>query len=182
MKATGIVRRIDDLGRLVIPKEIRRSLRIHESDPIEIFTERDGEIVLRKYARIHELTEYCAKVVQAINGTFGCQAAITDCEKVLCAAGAHKSQLQVMTLSEACMERIRKKQSVIFEEATPQKPTLFSENVLEISSAILLPILTQGDAVGSILICSESNSEHFGPAELQTLKAFSLYLGKLLEE
>ena len=63
MKATGIVRRIDDLGRVVVPKEIRRTLKIREGDPIEIFTEKDGEIILRKYSQIGEMSEDRKSVV-----------------------------------------------------------------------------------------------------------------------
>ena len=182
MKATGIVRRIDDLGRLVIPKEIRRSLRIRESDPIEIFTERDGEIILRKYARMRELNEYTTTVVQALHGTFGCHALITDTEKVLCAAGSARAQLTGQLLAGSFWDTVRKRQSVIFDDASPRKTELLETPAFPCSSLIALPICAQGDVAGSIAMMTDKANEKLDAAALMTLKAFSLYLGKLLEE
>ena len=91
MKATGIVRRIDDLGRVVIPKEIRRTLRIKEGTPLEIFTDREGEIILKKYSPIGELSIFAKEYAEALSQTTGCLACITDHDQVVSAAGpAHK--------------------------------------------------------------------------------------------
>ena len=78
MKATGIVRRIDDLGRVVIPKEIRRTLRIRESDPLEIFTDREGEIILKKYSPIGELGIFSREYAEALAQAAGCLVCITE--------------------------------------------------------------------------------------------------------
>ena len=99
MKATGIVRRIDELGRIVIPKEIRRVLRIREGDPVEIFTDADG-VVLKKYARIRELGDYAETYCQALTGALGFSAAVTDTETVQFASGALKKTLLKAVLSE----------------------------------------------------------------------------------
>ena len=88
MKATGIVRRIDDLGRIVIPKEIRRTLRIRESDPLEIFSDREGEIILKKYSPIGELNTFAREYVEALVQTTGLAACITDRDLVVAAAGS----------------------------------------------------------------------------------------------
>ena len=87
MKATGIVRRIDELGRIVIPKEIRRTLRIQESDPMEIYMGDDGSIQLKKYSSVGGLKEVAEQYVQALNGAFGLTAAVTDKEACVAAAG-----------------------------------------------------------------------------------------------
>ena len=71
MKATGIVRRIDDLGRIVVPKEIRRTLRIREGDPLEIFTDREGEIILKKYSPIGELSQFAGEYAESLAHTTG---------------------------------------------------------------------------------------------------------------
>lgn len=87
MKATGIVRRIDDLGRVVIPKEIRKTLRIKEGTPLEIFTDREGEIILKKYSPIGELNVFAKEYAEALAQSSGMVACITDHDQVVAAAG-----------------------------------------------------------------------------------------------
>ena len=90
MKATGIVRRIDDLGRVVIPKEIRKTLRIREGDPLEIFTDKDGEVILKKYSPIGELSEFAVQYAETLAKTSGHVACITDKDSVIAVSGAPK--------------------------------------------------------------------------------------------
>ena len=90
MKATGIVRRIDDLGRIVIPKEIRRTLRIREGDPLEIFTDREGKVILKKYSPIGELGSLAGIYADSLSKTLGCTVCITDTDQVIAAAGNGK--------------------------------------------------------------------------------------------
>ena len=92
MKATGIVRRIDDLGRIVIPKEIRRTLRIKEGDPLEIFTDKEGEVILKKYSPIGELSEFATEYAETLNKTTGHIACITDKDTVIAISGASKKE------------------------------------------------------------------------------------------
>ena len=92
MKATGIVRRIDDLGRIVIPKEIRRTMRIREGEPMEIFTGREGEIVLKKYSPIEELESISREYVQALAQTLGCLACVSEHDMVVAAAGPKQQE------------------------------------------------------------------------------------------
>ena len=87
MKATGIVRRIDDLGRVVIPKEIRRTLRIREGDPLEIFTDREGEIILKKYSPIGELAAFAGMYADSLAKEAGCLVCICDMDQVVAASG-----------------------------------------------------------------------------------------------
>ena len=92
MKATGVVRRIDDLGRVVIPKEIRRTLRIKEGDPLEIFTDKEGEIILKKYSPIGELSEFASEYAETLTKTTGHIACITDKDTVIAVSGASKKE------------------------------------------------------------------------------------------
>ena len=92
MKATGIVRRIDDLGRVVIPKEIRRTLRIREGDPLEIFVDREGEVILKKYSPIGELSDFAQEYAESLQQSTGHIAIITDRDAVVAIAGAPKKQ------------------------------------------------------------------------------------------
>ena len=90
MKATGIVRRIDDLGRVVIPKEIRRTLRIREGDPLEIFTDREGEIILKKYSPIGELSAFAAQYADSLAQTSERLVCICDMDQIVAASGSGK--------------------------------------------------------------------------------------------
>ena len=93
MRATGIVRRIDDLGRVVIPKEIRRTLRIREGDALEIFTDRDGEVILKKYSPIGELSEFAKQYAEALAQTTGNIVCITDRDQIIAISGGKKDLL-----------------------------------------------------------------------------------------
>ena len=92
MKATGIVRRIDDLGRVVIPKEIRRTMRIREGDPLEIYTDREGEVIFKKYSPIGELVSFAAQYADTLNKTCGMSVVITDRDVVIACAGVSKKE------------------------------------------------------------------------------------------
>ena len=92
MKATGVVRRIDDLGRIVIPKEIRKTLRIKEGDPLEIFTDREGGIILKKYSPIGELSEFATEYAETLAKTTGHIACITDKDTVIAISGGSKKE------------------------------------------------------------------------------------------
>ena len=109
MKATGVVRRIDDLGRVVIPKEIRRTLRIKEGDPLEIFTDKEGEVILKKYSPIGELSEFAAEYAETLTKTTGHIAYITDKDTVIAVSGASKKEWLEQGISQE-LEKILEKQ------------------------------------------------------------------------
>lgn len=174
MKATGIVRRIDELGRIVIPKEIRRVLRIREGDPIEIFTDEDG-VVLKKYARIRELGDYAEVYCQALTGALGFSAAVTDTETVRFASGSLKKALLKAALSEAFIGRMRERQTILAPEG-------FS--LLRDAPALRLaavPVTSAGDVLGSVLLATDDARLRLSETELSILKTAALYLGKQLE-
>ena len=104
MKATGVVRRIDDLGRVVIPKEIRRTLRIKEGDPLEIFTDKEGEVILKKYSPIGELSEFAAEYAETLTKTTGHIACITDKDTVIAVSGASKKEWLEQGISQELEE------------------------------------------------------------------------------
>ena len=93
MRATGIVRRIDDLGRIVIPKELRRTLRIRESDPIEIFSGREGEIILKKYSPMGEISVFARQYAESLAQVSGRAALITDRDQFIAVAGGFRTFL-----------------------------------------------------------------------------------------
>ena len=180
MKATGIVRRIDELGRIVIPKEIRRTLHIRQSDPLEIFTDNDGSIVLKKYSPMLELADFAREYVQALNGTFGHNAVIADRSSVIAAAGHMKRQLTDRALSrpvDACLQ----KKLVLDEQAARGALTpLIAEQQETYHAQILMPILYEGEAIGLVGLVSEDRAAAMGQPELYALKTASLYLARQL--
>lgn len=109
MKATGIVRRIDDLGRIVIPKEIRRTLRIKEGDPLEIFTDREGEVILKKYSQVGELGKFAAEFAESLAQTSGHGVCITDRDQIVAAAGGMKKEYIGKTISDVLENMINEK-------------------------------------------------------------------------
>ena len=175
MKATGIVRRIDELGRIVIPKEIRRVLRIHEGDPIEIYTDEDG-VKLIKYARIREIGDYAETYCQALCGALGFSAAVTDTETVLFASGSLKKRLLGLPLSKAFSDRMRAQQVIAASDGFP-----LSERTEPFGRLCAAPILTSGDLIGSVLIAADDERLPLRETEIDIGKTAALYLGKQLE-
>lgn len=134
MKATGIVRRIDDLGRIVVPKEIRRVLRIREGDPLEIYTSGSGEIVLKKYSPIGELGQFAEEYADTAAKLLGSTVIVSDTDQVIAAAGPERK--------EYCDAKV----DVELDKIIQSKNRFFND------SKIVVPIISQGDPIGSITI------------------------------
>ena len=175
MKATGIVRRIDDLGRIVVPKEIRRTLRIREGDPLEIFTSREGEIMLKKYSPVGELGEFARSYAQAL-------ACITDREYVIAAAGTGKKEVEGEQLSEE-MEEMIEKRSTVVKTGEEQACSITKKTMSTLPKGIVLSsILCNGDCQGAVILADNSGQKE----TLGLLKALSAtaanFLGKNMEQ
>ena len=99
MKATGIVRRIDDLGRVVVPKEIRRTLRLREGEPMEIFTGKDGEIILKKYSPVGELENHARELAESIAQISGFLTCVADTDQIIAASGHGQREYQGKSIS-----------------------------------------------------------------------------------
>ena len=113
MRATGIVRRIDDLGRVVVPKEIRRTLRIREGDPLEIFTDREGEIILKKYSPIGELGQFAGEYAESLSQATGHLVCITDRDHVIAASGQGKREFENKPISKQLEMMIEDRKNVV---------------------------------------------------------------------
>ena len=150
MKATGIVRRIDDLGRIVIPKEIRRTLRIREGDPLEIYTEKDGGVIFRKYSPIGDLQDFAAQVCESIGKNTETIAAVADRDAIIALSGAPKRELMDKRNSaqlEALMEQRRTYQYTPGEAMIPA-----SEESEKYHVGVAAPIISQGDLMGCVML------------------------------
>ena len=175
MKATGIVRRIDELGRIVIPKEIRRVLRIREGDPIEIFTDADG-VVLKKYARVRELGDYAETYCEALFSALGFTAAVTDTETVQYAYGPLKKTLLHAALSERFAETIADRSPVL----KPDGDGVLTDGAHPLRLAAV-PIISNGDIHGSVVLATEDPRLRLSETELTILRTAAVYLAKQIQ-
>jgi AbrB family transcriptional regulator (stage V sporulation protein T) len=177
MKATGIVRRIDDLGRVVIPKEIRRTLRIREGDPLEIFTDRDGEVILKKYSPISELGQFAKEYVETLYETLGTPALISDRDEMIAVSGLSKKDYLNRQLSPDLDEVMtgRKIVSEKLEMAIEWVPG----QVEQVKSYCIAPIIAAGDTIGAVYLLSKV---HFiGETEMKAAETAAHFLAKQME-
>lgn len=180
MKATGIVRRIDDLGRVVIPKEIRRTLRIREGDPLEIFVDRDGEVILKKYSPIGELGDFAKEYAESLFESIGHVTMISDRDTIISVAGGSKKELldkSIGSILESCMDN-RKSQLEVnngtYELVRDQHETF--------SSFVVAPIIAGGDPIGTVVIFSKDEQSKVGQLEHKMVETAAAFLAKQMEQ
>lgn len=181
MKATGIVRRIDDLGRVVIPKEIRRTLRIRAGDPLEIFTDREGEIILKKYSPIGELSQIAKQYADSLAQTTGHIICIVDSDQVIAVSGTTKKDLLSKSISKELEEAIGQRESIMcaVEEKNYKKLTNDDD---EYTYEVISPIISEGDAIGAVIMLSKDPKIKFGELELKLAATTAGILGRQLEQ
>lgn len=184
MKATGIVRRIDDLGRVVIPKEIRRTLRIRQGDPLEIFVDRDGEVILKKYSPIGELGDFAQEYADSLFETTDHIALISDRDAVVAVAGAPKKQWmdkRVPGLVERLMEDRR---AVVLPNAGEPSLTLDEDDdeSWDFTAQAIAPIIAEGDPIGAVILASTESGVKMGELELKLAETAAGFLAKQMEE
>lgn len=182
MKATGIVRRIDDLGRVVVPKEIRRTLRIREGDPLEIFTDREGEIILKKYSPIGELGQFAKQYADSLNQTTGYIIAISDKDQFIAAAGPTKKDLLTKGISRELEELINERESVIASNDDKNYVGITNDDDNEFTYQVISPIISEGDAIGSVIILTKDSKAKFGEMEMKLASTAAAFLGKQMEQ
>ncbi|MEI3336586.1 MAG: stage V sporulation protein T [Clostridium sp.] len=180
MKATGIVRRIDDLGRVVIPKEIRRTLRIREGDPLEIFTDREGGIILKKYSPINELTDFSREYAESLQDVIGHIILISDKDAFISVSGTSKEDYEDRKVSSRLDEIMEGRKSVLLGLSDKIIPLHKDDSMDEYKYEIIAPIIAQGDAIGSVIILSKD--EEIGELELKLAETAAAFLGKQMEQ
>ena len=178
MKATGIVRRIDDLGRVVIPKEIRRTMRIREGDPLEIFTDRDGEVIFKKYSPIGELGEFAAQYAETLYKTSGFPVCITDKDTIIAIAGAPKKDLYDKPVSSDLEKLMEDKKHFLTRDGSSLSIT---DNSDKYSAGVVSPIIAEGDIIGNVIVIKEDDKANITETELKLASAASMFLGKQME-
>jgi len=182
MKATGIVRRIDDLGRVVIPKEIRRTLRIREGDPLEIFTDKEGEIILKKYSPIGELGTFAKEYADVLSQTTGHVVCISDRDQIIAAAGPGKADYLEKPISKQLENAINERDTIIATPDEKKYVSILSEEVNEDLSELIMPILAEGDAIGAVILFNKETKEKMGELEQKLAQAAAGFLGRQMEQ
>jgi AbrB family transcriptional regulator (stage V sporulation protein T) len=180
MKATGIVRRIDDLGRVVIPKEIRRTLRIREGDPLEIFVDRDGEVILKKYSPIGELGDFAKEYAESLSESTNHITLITDRDTIIAVAGAPKKEYlekQIGAMLESCMEN--RKTVTEFGGGSFEIIKDIGETF---SSFVAAPIIAGGDPIGTVVLLSKEENVKMAQMETKMAETAAGFLAKQMEQ
>ncbi len=181
MKATGIVRRIDDLGRIVIPKEIRRTLRIRESDPLEIFTDREGEIILKKYSPIGEMSTFAKQYAESLAQVSGHAALITDRDQFIAVSGGYKS-LFGKSLSKELEDKINNRESVLASKGDRNFISISDDKSEEFVHQAISPIICEGDVIGSVILVENDEKGKMGEVEQKLILSAAGFLGRQMEQ
>ena len=170
MKATGIVRRIDDLGRVVVPKEIRRTLRIREGDPMEIFTDREGEIILKKYSPIGEIGSFSQQYADAVYQTTKHTVLVSDKDQIIAAAGIPKKE-----------HAMHQRQNIVAQKADKGFIQITALKNYDFCSQAIATIICEGDAIGAVMLLSSNDEVTVGNSEMALAMTGAYFLGKQLE-
>lgn len=182
VKATGIVRRIDDLGRIVIPKEIRRTLRIREGDPLEIYTGSTGEIILKKYSPIGELGAFAKEYAESLAQSAGHITCIVDKDQIIAVSGGSKKEFMEKHISDELERVINNRSTHIAERSdTNFVPILENEPEKELyNHELITPIISEGDVLGAVVMLSDSRK--MGELEGKLAQTAAGFLGKQMEQ
>ncbi len=179
MKATGIVRRIDDLGRVVIPKEIRKTLRIREGDPLEIFTDREGKIVLKKYSPIGELGNFAKEYAESLAQNAGHTTCIIDKDQIIAVSGGGKKELLEKHISSKLEKVINERNTHIADRTDSNFIPITEDDVKTYNHELIAPIISEGDVMGAIVFLS--NDKKMGEVEGKLAQTAAGFLGKQME-
>lgn len=181
MKATGIVRRIDDLGRIVIPKEIRRTLRIRESDPLEIFTDREGEIILKKYSPIGEMSTFAKQYAESLAQASGHGALIADRDQFIAAAGGYKNMVG-KSIGKELEEKLNARETILASRGDRTFIPISEEISQDFAHEAIHPIICEGDVIGAVILIETDQKAKMGEVEQKLLQSAAGFLGRQMEQ
>ena len=190
MKATGIVRRIDELGRVVIPKEIRRTLRIREGDALEIYTDREGGVILKKYSVVGELGDFAKEFAESLHQSVGHICVICDKDAIVASAGPARKELAPgaalapgRPISDELEQTIALRKGMTRFSARNERmlPISSGDDAQLYTAQFIRPIIGGGDVVGAVLLLSRQKDEQFSPADIKVAETAACFLGRQME-
>lgn len=180
MKATGIVRRIDDLGRVVIPKEIRRTLRIREGDPLEIYTATDGEVIFKKYSPVGELSEFASQYAEVLSRVSTLPTVICDKDHVVAVAGVSKREFLERRITPVLENYMDSRKSYAATQASVDNVQPIEG--IDHSAAVIYPIISAGDVTGAVIMLTGESIKIPTDSEIKLAQSAAAFLGKQMEE
>ena len=176
MKATGIVRRIDALGRVVIPKEIRRTMRIREGDPLEIYTDAGGEVIFKKYSPIGELGGFAAQYAESLAKGTDLSVIICDRDHCVAAAGISKKEVMERRISSSLEDIMESRKS-----ATAAGHGYALEGI-ERNICVAVPIISAGDVCGAVALLENEGADKAAESDIKLAQVAATFLGKQMED
>ena len=183
MKATGVVRRIDDLGRVVIPKEIRKTLRIKEGEPLEIFTDREGQVILKKYSPIGELSEFASGYAETLSKTTGHIACITDKDTIIAVSGGSKKEFLEQDISKELEQLMEDREIYTSKENSDKAVPITKNNITDRTNnaQVVCPIISNGDTIGSVILISKETNKKMNEVEKKVAQSAATFLGSQMD-
>ena len=181
MKATGIVRRIDDLGRIVVPKEIRRTLRVREGDPMEIYTNSNGEIILKKYSPIGEIDGFAKQYAESLAQVSGYMIIISDRDQIIAVAGGASKSLIGKRLSTQMEELLRDRSKFTTSDGVKKSIPVVQDEESPNAGQVIYPIICEGDIIGSVTILGKEENSNVSITEEKLASVAATFLGKQME-
>lgn len=172
----------DDLGRVVIPKEIRKTLRIKEGTPLEIFTDREGQIILKKYSPIGELNTFAAEYAEALVQTTGLTACITDRDQVVAACGSGSRELEGKEISSDLDAVIAGRKGRMVSQDSRENISVISDAMDSFCQKMIQPILCASDAIGAVILLTKSEKTALGDTERALVRTAAGFLGRQMEQ
>ena len=179
MKATGIVRRMDDLGRVVIPKEIRRTMRINKGDSLEIYTDSSEKIIFKKYSSMAELSSFAENYASVVSKAINLPVLISDCDAVVAVGGGSKKEFSEKKISEEVKKLINKRKYFLNSELKTEK--IYPLEDMENEAACVLGIISEGDVMGSLIVLNDKEKNIFSKENFLLVKTVAELIGKHLE-
>jgi len=177
MKATGIVRRIDDLGRVVIPKEIRRTMHIREGAPLEIFTDTNGLVIFKKYSPMGELSTFAAQYAEALAEGSEHTFAISDADRFIAVSGSGKKEISGKEIGMPLQQIIDERRIKVFENGMPSPEISGVSKIIK----IVAPIIAAGDTAGAVCLFCDDGKD-IDKSEIKSVQVAAAFLGKQLED
>lgn len=184
VKATGVVRRIDDLGRIVIPIEIRRSMNIRDGDPLEIFVDKDGEVILKKYSAIADLGDFAQEIAQSLHEATQRVTLVTDRDRVVAVAGGTPREYANKPIGPVVMQAMDERRTLLFQPGEHQHEgaLLGDGDQCPFAAEVIAPIVVSGDPMGTIIICTRNSEEEIGRLETKLAETAAGFLARHMEE
>lgn len=177
MKSTGVVRRIDELGRIVIPKEIRRTLHIHEGDPLEIYTDAEGGVMLKKYSQVGDLASFAQQYADVLAKYINLPMLVCDLDSVVSVAGAPKNEYLARPITPVMEEYIQDRKHFISDGKSDFKPVVGVDQV----ASVICPIIAASEVTGAVVLLKNDRDKLPEQTEITLVQVAATFLGKQME-